>query len=73
MPHCTTGFVVGLVRQFWIDSYVLSCVGQVADEYFQHRIYLKVFPMAPFPQADHCIASDPKAEQYYLACVEFIP
>jgi hypothetical protein len=40
---------------------------EVADAYFQTRLYLKVFPMAPFPQADHCIASDPKAEKLYLA------
>lgn len=37
-----------------------------ADEYFQRRLYLKVFPMAPFPQADHCIASDPQAEAIYI-------
>eukprot|EP01050_Picozoa_sp_SAG11_P011459 SAG11_NODE_1214_length_5503_cov_5.844560_2_plen_791_part_00 len=39
----------------------------VADEYFQRRLHLKVFPMAPFPQADHCIASDPKAEAMYIS------
>lgn len=46
-----------------------ECCGSpaVADEFFQQRLYLKVFPMAPFPQADHCIGSDPKAEAYYLA------
>ena len=38
----------------------------VADKYFQTRLRLKVFPMAPFPDADHCISSDPVAEQYYF-------
>merc|ERR1711966_325389 len=37
-----------------------------ADEYFQRRLYMKVFPMAPFPQADHCVAPAPAAEAYYL-------
>lgn len=36
-----------------------------ADAYFQRRLYMKVFPMAPFPQADHCIGPDPKAEALY--------
>ena len=40
---------------------------EAADAYFQRRLYMKVFPMAPFPQADHCIASDPKAEALYIA------
>ena len=40
---------------------------EAADAYFQRRLYMKVFPMAPFPQADHCIASDPKAEALYIS------
>jgi len=39
---------------------------EVADSYFQRRLYMKVYPMAPFPQADHCIGLDPAAEAYYI-------
>jgi hypothetical protein len=38
----------------------------VADVFFQRQLYMKVFPMAPLPQADHAIsASDPTVVALY--------
>lgn len=47
------------------DSRECCASESVADAYFQRRLYMKVFPMAPFPQADHCIGPDPEAEELY--------
>lgn len=33
--------------------------------YFQWRLVLGVFPMAPFPDNDHSIPADPVAQGYY--------
>ena len=52
----------------WTSSARECCASAAAaDIYFQRRLYMKVFPMAPFPQADHCIGSDPLAETIYKA------
>ncbi|MDD5704793.1 MAG: acetylxylan esterase [Kiritimatiellae bacterium] len=37
-----------------------------ADAFFQRHLYLGAYPMAPFPQNDHSIRPDPRAEQFYL-------
>eukprot|EP00755_Sulcionema_specki_P018205 Sspe_Gene.66321::Locus_39186_Transcript_1_1_Confidence_1.000_Length_2040::g.66321::m.66321 len=37
-----------------------------ADRYFQSRLHVKVFPMVPFPDADHSIAPGDPQNGYYL-------
>jgi hypothetical protein len=37
-----------------------------ADVFFQKHLALGVYPMAPFPEADHSIARDPVSDAYYL-------
>ena len=37
-----------------------------ADASLQKFLYLGVFPMAPFPQSDHAIVPNPRADELYL-------
>jgi hypothetical protein len=51
----------------WVYGKTECCSSQTgADRYFQRHLYMKVFPMAPFPQADHAIPEDPAAEVFFL-------
>jgi len=51
----------------WTSNARECCSSEAAaDVYFQRRLYMKVYPMAPFPQADHCIGSDAAAEVLYI-------
>ncbi|HTZ48278.1 MAG TPA: hypothetical protein VMH20_11840 [Verrucomicrobiae bacterium] len=36
------------------------------DAFFQRHLHLGVFPMAPYPDADHSIGPDPWAEKYFV-------
>jgi hypothetical protein len=46
----------GMVNIMWTGSNLECCRTEaLADEYFQHRLYMGVYPMAPLPSADHCI------------------
>jgi hypothetical protein len=50
----------------WTGSLAECCATDaVADAFFQRRLYMKVFPMVPFPNADHSIAPSQRAEKYY--------
>ena len=35
------------------------------DTFMQRFLYLGIFPMAPFPQNDHCLLPSPEADQVY--------
>ncbi len=43
-----------------------ATLGADPDALFQRHLHLGVFPMVPFPGADHSIAPDPWAERHYL-------
>ena len=52
----------------WTYNVATCCTNDtVADTYFQRRLHLRVFPMAPFPGNDHSITLDSKglARKYY--------
>jgi hypothetical protein len=51
----------------WTYSKAECCASaEVADAFFQRQLYMRVFPMAPLPQADHAIsASDPTVVAWY--------
>jgi hypothetical protein len=49
----------------WTNS--INSLRPDPDAYFQRRLHLGVFPMAPYPDADHSIAPDPWAEAEYGA------
>ncbi len=37
-----------------------------ADVFFQQRLFLGIFPIAPYPNNNHCITNEPWADQQYL-------
>jgi hypothetical protein len=43
-----------------------ATLGADPDALFQRHLHMGVFPMVPFPGADHSIAPDPWAERHYL-------
>ena len=46
----------GMVNIMWTSSNLECCRHEAAaDIYFQQRLYMGVYPMAPLPAADHCI------------------
>eukprot|EP01043_Picozoa_sp_COSAG02_P032969 COSAG02_NODE_2226_length_9456_cov_6.430587_2_plen_631_part_00 len=46
----------------WTYSKTECCASaEVADVFFQRQLYMKVFPMAPLPQADHAISASDSA------------
>ena len=51
----------------WTYSVTECCNDDAtADAYFQTRLSLGVYPMAPFPGNDHSIPRNATAEQFYL-------
>eukprot|EP00656_Telonema_subtile_P046598 TRINITY_DN5308_c0_g2_i1.p1 TRINITY_DN5308_c0_g2~~TRINITY_DN5308_c0_g2_i1.p1 ORF type:complete len:204 (+),score=49.38 TRINITY_DN5308_c0_g2_i1:219-830(+) len=56
----------GTVNILWTTNYAECCeTEQAADVYFQRRLYMGVYPMAPLPDADHCIGANSKIEGWY--------
>eukprot|EP01051_Picozoa_sp_SAG22_P007710 SAG22_NODE_552_length_9177_cov_15.661489_4_plen_490_part_00 len=46
----------GMVNIMWTSNNLECCPNEpFADQYFQQRLYMGVYPMAPLPAADHCI------------------
>ena len=51
----------------WTGSAKECCASDaVADAYFQRRLYMNVFPMAPFPGADHSVAPSTATDAFYI-------
>jgi hypothetical protein len=48
------------------SSHELGLTNTTADAFFQTRLRLGVFPQAPFPDNDHCIAPSTFADRQYL-------
>ena len=56
----------GMVNIMWTSNAGECCGTEAAaDVYFQRRLYMGVYPMAPIPAADHCISYDPVTAGYY--------
>ena len=56
-----------MVNIMWTSDNHECCPNEAAaDIYFQRRVYLGVYPMAPLPAADHCIGYNATIEPWYV-------
>ena len=56
----------GMVNIMWTANNMECCPDEPqADVFFQRRLYMGVYPMAPLPAADHCIGCETR---YSLCC-----
>ena len=55
-----------MVNIMWTGSAGECCRTEAdADVYFQRRLFMGVYPMAPIPASDHSISYDPLTASYY--------
>ena len=55
-----------MVNIMWTGSAGECCRTEAdADVYFQRRLFMGVYPMAPIPASDHSISYDPVTASYY--------
>ena len=56
----------GMVNIMWTTNAGECCRTEAdADVYFQRRLFMGVYPMAPIPASDHSISYDPVTASYY--------
>ena len=56
----------GMVNIMWTGNNLECCPDEkTADVFFQRRVYLGVYPMAPLPAADHCIGYNSTIVPWY--------
>ena len=58
----------GMVNIMWTSSAAECCTTAAhSDLYFQRRLFMGVYPMAPIPASDHCISYDPATAALYAS------
>ncbi|MCL2660973.1 MAG: chitobiase/beta-hexosaminidase C-terminal domain-containing protein [Acidobacteriaceae bacterium] len=58
--------VIGSQCPVTVWTYNIDSLRPDPDAFFQQRLHLGVFPMVPYPDADHSIAPDPWVDAQYL-------
>ncbi len=57
----------GMISILWTDRSDGCCDQRDdIDVYFQRRLYLGIYPMAPLPAEDHCISANTTLEKWYV-------
>jgi len=52
----------------WVNGHADCCdTDAAAHTFFQRHLYMGVYPVAPFPNNDHCIQPNATVEAHYLA------